>query len=265
MFIVQNYLLAIVFCFITMLCWGALGNTQKLAGKTWRYELFYWDYVIGILLFSIISVFTLGSIGSEGRSFVPDLIQADCGNIGSAFLGGIIFNAANILLSISIAVAGLSVAFLVGIGPALVIGVFINYAGQKLGNPYLLFGGVLLVTVAIVFNALAYNKRAQSSTKVSSKGILLSLIAGLLMSFFYRFVASSMDLANSVNPEIGKMTPYTAMFIFSCGIFVSNFLFNTILMKHPIKGEQINYLEYFKGNLKVHLNRSIRLTYLGVG
>ncbi|MDD4755661.1 MAG: multidrug DMT transporter permease, partial [Prolixibacteraceae bacterium] len=126
MFIVDNYTLAIVFCFITMLCWGSWGNTQKLAGKTWRYELYYWDYVIGVLLLSVIFAFTLGSIGENGRDFLTDIRQADLGNIGSAFLGGIVFNAANILLSTAIAIAGMSVAFPVGIGLALVLGVIIN-------------------------------------------------------------------------------------------------------------------------------------------
>src|SRR6187551_3598921 len=106
MFIVNSYPLAIVFCFITMLCWGSWANTQKLAEKTWRFELFYWDYVIGILLFSLISAFTLGSIGDSGRSFLDDLKQADAGNIGSALLGGVIFNAANILVVAAIAIAG---------------------------------------------------------------------------------------------------------------------------------------------------------------
>jgi glucose uptake protein len=253
MFIVQNYTLAVVFCFITMLCWGSWGNTQKLASKTWRYELFYWDYVIGILLFSLISAFTLGSMGAEGRSFLPDLAQAEWGNIGSAFLGGIIFNAANILLSAAIAIAGLSVAFPVGIGLALVLGVIINYLGQKTGDPVLLFAGVALVTVAIVLNALAYNKQAKKSQKVSTKGIIISLIAGLLMSFFYRFVAASMDLNNFANPEAGRMTPYSAMFIFACGIFVSNFVFNTLVMKRPFEGEPVSYKSYFKGGFNIHL------------
>ncbi|WP_056928691.1 GRP family sugar transporter [Candidatus Symbiothrix dinenymphae] len=252
MFIVNNYLLAIIFCFITMLCWGSWGNTQKLAGKTWRYELFYWDYVIGILLFSLLSAFTLGSIGSEGRSFIPDLAQAEWGNIGSAFLGGVIFNAANILLSAAIAIAGLSVAFPVGIGLALVLGVIINYIGQSTGNPALLFGGVALVTAAIILNALAYNKMAKQTKTVSSKGIILSLLAGVLMSFFYRFVAASMDLENFVSPAIGKMTPYTAMFIFACGVFVSNFLFNTIVMKKPFEGTPVSYKAYFKGGFNIH-------------
>jgi len=253
MFIVNSYTLAVIFCFVTMLCWGSWGNTQKLAGKTWRFELFYWDYVIGILLFAIFSAFTLGSFGSEGRSFIPDLCQADWGNIGSAFLGGIIFNAANILLSAAIAIAGLSVAFPVGIGLALVLGVIINYMGAAKGNPVLLFCGVALVTVAIIVNALAYRKMTKNGSKVSSKGIFISLAAGLLMSFFYRFVAASMDLDNFVNPAAGKMTPYTAMFIFALGIFASNFIFNTIVMKKPFEGKPVTYREYFSGSFKIHI------------
>ena len=139
MFIVNSYTLAIVLCIVTMFCWGSWGNTQKLAGKTWRYELYYWDYVIGILLFSLLIGFTLGSFGSGGRSFIPDLQQVTSATVLSAILGGIIFNGSNILLSASTSLAGLSVAFPLGVGLALVLGVFINYFGAPKGNPVLLF------------------------------------------------------------------------------------------------------------------------------
>ena len=253
MYIVSSYPFAILLCFITMLCWGSWGNTQKLAGKTWRYELFYWDYVIGVLLFSLINAFTLGSIGAAGRSFIPDLMQADISNIGSAFLGGVIFNLANILLSAAIAIAGMSVAFPVGIGLALVLGVIINYIGSQKGDPLFLFLGVGLVTLAIIVNALAYKKTASGDQKVTSKGIIISILAGLLMSFFYRFVAASMDLENFESPALGKMTPYTAAVIFAIGIFLSNFIFNTIVMKKPISGEPTNYKAYFSGKFSIHL------------
>lgn len=253
MFIVDNYTLAVIFCFITMLCWGSWANTQKLASKTWRFELFYWDYVIGIVLFSLVSALTLGSFGDQGRSFLDDLAQASSSNIGSALLGGIVFNAANILLSAAIAIAGMAVAFPIGIGLALVLGVIINYAAAEKGDPVLLFIGVALITVAIIINAIAYHKSSKGKNRVSSKGILLSLVAGILMSFFYRFIAASMDLDNFVNPAVGKMTPYTAVFVFSIGIFLSNFLFNTILMKKPFEGPPTGYAAYFKGRFSTHL------------
>ena len=253
MFIIHSYSLAIVFCFITMLCWGSWANTQKLAGKSWRYELFYWDYVAGILLLSLISAFTLGSMGENGRGFIADLSQADLSNIGSAFLGGVIFNAANILLVAAIAIAGMSVAFPVGIGLALILGVIVNYIGSQKGDPVFLFIGVGLIAIAIVINALAYKKNSTDSQKVTTRGILISILAGVLMSFFYRFIARSMDLENFVSPAMGKMTPYTAVFIFSLGIFISNFLFNTILMKRPINGTPTNYRAYFKGKFSLHM------------
>src|SRR6266487_4797286 len=253
MFIIQNYSLAVVFCIITMLCWGSWANTQKLAGKTWRFELFYWDYVIGILLFSLLSALTLGSIGSEGRSFISDLQQANSSNIISALLGGFIFNAANILFSAAIAIAGMAVAFPIAIGLALVLGVVVNYSASQKGDPVFLFTGVALVAVAIVINAIAYRKASTANQQVSTKGIIISLIAGVLMSFFYRFIAASMDLENFASPAVGKMTPYTAVFIFSIGIFLSNFIFNTILMKKPLQGSPTGYKGYFKGNFGLHM------------
>ena len=155
MFIVDSYSLAVVFCFVTMLCWGSWGNTQKLAARNWRYELFYWDYVIGMFLFSIILCFTMGSFGVHGRPFVEDLSQADAANILSVVLGGVIFNAANILLSASTSIAGMAVAFPLGVGLSLVLGVIINYLGAPKGDPVILFAGVALIVAAIVCSGIA--------------------------------------------------------------------------------------------------------------
>ncbi len=251
MFIIENYSTAVLFCIVTMFCWGSWANTQKLAVKTWRFELFYWDYVIGILLFSLLFAFTLGSYGNEGRSFLTDLQQADRSNIISAFTGGIIFNAANILLGAAISIAGLAVAFPVGIGIALVLGVFINYYATQKGDVAFLFAGVLFVFVAIILNAIAYKKKGISNA-VTTKGILLSVVAGVLMSFFYRFIAASMDINNFESPAVGKMTSYTAVVVFSTGILASNFLFNSIIMRKPVSGLPVSYKDYFKGNFSTH-------------
>lgn len=253
MFIVESYSLAVVFCFVTMLCWGSWANTQKMVTGKWRFELFYWDYVIGILVCSLLAAFTLGSGGEKGRPFLEDLAQASSANIGSAFFGGIIFNLANILLTAAIAIAGMAVAFPVGIGIALVLGVIVNYSGMQKGDPVLLFTGVALVSIAIVLNAVAYKKKSAVVQKPGTKGILVSIIAGVLMSFFYRFVAASMDLVNFENPEPEKMTPYTASVIFALGIVASNFVFNTIMMRRPLEGPPLRYTEYFRGRFPIHL------------
>jgi glucose uptake protein len=243
--------MAVALCFITMLCWGSWANTQKLAGKEWRFELFYWDYAIGVLILSIVMALTLGSFGSEGRTFAADVGQAALGNIVSAFLGGIVFNVANILLVAAIAIAGMAVAFPVGIGLALVIGVVVNYLATPVGHPGLLFGGVALVAVAILLDAAAYRRLPSRGQGVTTKGLVLSVLCGVLMGFFYRFVARSMS-PGFVTLEVGKLGPYSAVFFFSLGLVASNFVLNTLIMKRPIQGEPLSMRQYFQGGPRLH-------------
>ena len=253
MFIPQSYTLAIILCIITMICWGSWGNTQKLAGKSWRFELFYWDYVTGILLFSLLLGFTLGSSGESGRSFLQDIRQAEPHNILQAMIGGVIFNASNILLVAAMAIAGMSVAFPVGVGIALALGVIINYVFAPHGDAKLLFGGVALIVAAIIIDAVAYKKHSLTLKKVSGKGISLSISAGILMALFYRFVASSMASSFEA-PEPGKLTPYSAIFFFAVGVFLSNLLFNWLIMKRPFEGSPLSFKDYSKGSFDAHLN-----------
>jgi len=252
MFIPQSYSLAVILCIITMLCWGSWGNTQKLAGKSWRFELFYWDYVTGILLFALILGFTLGSFGRGGRSFIDDIAQAEAGNILSSVLGGVIFNASNILLVAAMAIAGMAVAFPIGVGIALALGVVINYIAEPKGNPVILFVGLALVIAAILIDAIAYKKHSTIQRKVSGKGIFLSVSAGVLMSLFYRFVARSM-VPDFAAPEPGRLTPYSAVFFFAIGVLVSNVLFNYLIMKRPFEGAPLSFSDYKKGSTGVHL------------
>ena len=251
MYVLESYLPAVIFCFITMLCWGSWANTQKLASKEWRFELFYWDYTIGVVFLSLIFALTLGSFGSTGRGFIEDIGQADSNNIISALIGGVVFNIANILLVAAIAIAGMAVAFPVGIGLALVIGVIVNYVATPLGDPMMLFIGVAMVAVAIILDAAAYKKLFGESKGVSTKGLVLSVLCGILMGFFYRFVAASMS-TDFANLEVGKLSPYTAVFFFSLGVFFSTFIFMIPLMKKPFIGEPVALSAYFKGGLKLH-------------
>ncbi len=252
MSIINSYPLAVLLCVVTMLCWGSWANTQKLASKEWSFPLFYWDYTIGVIILTLIFGLTLGSSGNNGQAFIPNLLDAAPKAILLALLGGVIFNIANLLLVAAIEIAGMAIAFPIGIGLALVLGVITNYLPSPEDyNSFYLFLGVALVTIAIILNALAYKKVSQGSK--STKGIVLSLVAGLLMSFFYRFVADSMS-TDMINITPGTFTPYTAVFVFSIGIFVSNFVFNFYFMKKPVSGEPVTFKMYFKqGTPKLHI------------
>lgn len=252
MLIIESYTIAVIMCLITMMCWGTWANTQKLATREWPFQLYYWDYAIGVLLFAIFLAFTAGSFGSGGRSFLIDLRQAEGSAMLSALIGGVVFNLANILLVTAIDIAGMAVAFPVGIGLALVIGVITNYIAVPVGNPIVLFIGVALVTAAIIIDAMAYKRLPVSGQKSTAKGLIISIIAGIAMGFFYRFVAASMS-TDFVNPKAGLLTPYTAVVLFSVGLLLSNFVWNTIVMVKPFVGEAVPFKDYFtKGNTRLH-------------
>lgn len=247
MFIPQLYSVALAMTVLTMLCWGSWANTQKAVG-TWRFELFYWDYVWGLLLGALVLGFTLGRTDPASLdSFTVNLSLASRHALGYAFLGGAIFNLANLLLVAAIAIAGLAVAFPIGIGLALVIGSVLNYVIEPKGNPLLLFGGIALVGVAIVLDALAY-RRHSGGGKVTTKGIALSLLCGVFMGSFYPFVAKALS-----TDDPGHLGPYTVAFIFALGVLASNFPLNYALMRRPITGRPVAVADYFSGRGRYHV------------
>ena len=269
MFTVESYPLAVVMCVITMLCWGSWANTQKLASKEWRFQLFYWDYCLGVLVLTLLFAFTLGSMGSGGRGFVEDLQQASGEYIGYAVLGGVVFNIANILLVAAIDIAGMAVAFPVGIGLALVIGVITTYAAKPEGDPIILFVGVACVAAAIVLDAMAYRRLPSLGRKTTIKGFGLSITCGILMGQFFQFVARSMpdslkEIAAADNA--GMLSPYTALVFFALGLFLSSFVFNVLVMKFPFVGEPVPLMDYFtKGTIRLHVVGIVGGMIWGVG
>jgi len=244
MFIPQIYSVALVMMLLSMLCWGSWANTQKLT-KNWRFELFYWDYVWGIALSAVLIGLTLGRTDATSPdSFFQNLASADARHMTYAFLGGIVFNIANILIVAAIAIAGLAVAFPVGIGLALVIGSVLNYLITPKGNPLLLFGGIALVCVAIVLDALAYRKLS-GDVKVSQKGIVVSLLGGFGMGLFYPLIAKALSGENHLGP-------YTVAFVFALGIVASTIPFNYLFMRRPVAGPPLAMADYFKGAGALH-------------
>jgi glucose uptake protein len=237
-----------------MICWGSWANTQKLAAKTWRFELFYFDFVAGLLLTAVIAAFTLGSFGSDGRSFMEDIAQANTHSILYALAGGIVWNLGTLLLTAAMAVAGMAVGFPIGGGLAWVLGIIVNFifSGAAGNNTTILFIGVALIVAAIYFCMLAYKKLAGDKKSSTSKGLLISLAAGIVIAFFYGLVVKSLD-STYVAGGSGNLTPFTGVFFFTIGAVISTPVFNGFVMRHPVQGDKVSFKEYFTGNAKTHL------------
>jgi glucose uptake protein len=232
MLVPETYQAALLLMLVSMLCWGSWANTLKLC-PGYRFQLFYWDYAIGVLLGAMFLGLTAGSHGATGNSFLTDVIESPLASIKMAALGGVVFNIANLLLVAAIDVAGLAVAFPVGIGLALIVGSVWSYIVAPKANPILLFGGVALVTVAIVLDAAAYRKREKAAKAATTRGIVLSLVAGLLMGSFYPLVARAMQGEHG-NPGPG---PYAIALFFAFGVLLSTFPANWFLMLKPLDGK----------------------------
>ena len=244
MFIPHTYSTALVLMLASMLCWGSWANTQKI-DKRWRFELFYWDYVWGLLACALAFGLTLGSRNSASPdSFFQNLNAASVRSLLEAFFGGVIFNVGNLLLVAAISVAGMAVAFPIGAGLALVIGAIINYIISPKGNPILLFGGIALICFAIVLDAMAY-RGLSGGAKATTKGVGLSLACGVAVGLFYPFVAKALTGPNHLGP-------YTVFFVFSLGAVVSNLPMNYALMRRPVSGQPLQMKDYFNGQLSLH-------------
>jgi glucose uptake protein len=229
MFQPQTYSIALAFMLTTMLCWGSWANTAK-ACPGYKFQLFYWDYVLGLMAGALFWGLTLGSMGDSGQAMFADIRQADPSHIGLALAGGAVFNVANLLLVAAIDIAGLAVAFPIGIGLALVVGAVSSYILAPRGNILLLFGGVALVVVAIVLDALACRIREAGRPSASVRGIAISLVAGLLMGTFYPLVSRSMTGSHALGP-------YAIALVFALGVALCALPANYLLMRRPVAGD----------------------------
>jgi glucose uptake protein len=226
----ETYFISLLLMVISMLCWGSWANTVKLC-PGYGFQLFYWDYVIGLILGSVVWGVTLGSLGSTGAPFIRDVAHTGLHPILFAMAGGIIFNIANLLLVAAIDIAGLAVAFPVGIGIALIVGAVSSYVISPKGNPLLLFGGISLIVTAIVFDAIAFRLRETSHKATGQRGLIISAIAGLLMGTFYPFVSKAMTGEDAAGP-------YAAVFFFAIGVAVCAIPVNYLLMRMPLDARE---------------------------
>jgi len=257
MIIIHNYFAAISLTIVAMIAWGSWANTQKIAEKKWRFELYYWDMVIGIILMSLIGAFTIGSLGSEGRNFLEDISRANGKSIFQAMLGGMLWNTGNLLLVAAIATAGISVAFPIGGGIAWIVGIMFNYfvilmdGKVPTEKPLLLWMGVALIIIAILLNGKAYKGLSKVTKKPTLRGIVLSVAGGLFIAFYYGFVAKSLD-GQFVAGGTGNLTPSTAIVFLTMGVILCTVLFFLFIMKPFKVGVPGTFKEYFGGGIRNH-------------
>ena len=245
MFTPHSLEIALLMMITSAVCWGSWANTYK-GVKNYRFELFYWDYAVGIFLISVIFAFTMGSSGNDANSFLNNVHSADTANIVSTLIGGAIFNLANLLLVAAIDMAGLAVAFPVAIGIALVVGVVSSYILQPRGNLVLLAVGVVCAVIAVIMDGKAYGSLASAGRSVSQKSIVTCVVSGILMGLWAPFVAHAMTKGNTLGP-------YSIAVFLTLGALLSCSIWNVYFMKKPLVGEPVSFSGFFRGPLSGHV------------
>ncbi len=244
MFTPHSLDVALFMMITSAICWGSWANTYK-GVRNYRFELFYWDYAVGIFLVSLILALTMGSTGNDSSSFLNNVRSADTNNIVSTMVGGAIFNLANLLLVAAIDMAGLAIAFPVSIGIALVVGVILSYALQPKGSALPLGGGVLCALIAVVLDGKAYGSLAVAGRAVSRKSIVVCVVSGVLMGLWAPFVAHAMTNGNTLGP-------YSIAVFLTLGALLSCLIWNVYFMKHPLVGEPVSFAGFFSGPVSGH-------------
>src|SRR5437879_5787671 len=245
MFTPHSLNIALLMMITSAICWGSWANTYK-GVKNYRFELFYWDYAVGIFLISLIFAFTMGSAGNDQNSFLNNVRSADNANIVSTMVGGAIFNLANLLLVAAIDMAGLAIAFPVSIGIALVVGVVSSYILQPKGNGALLAAGVVCAVIAVVMDGKAYGNLASAGRTTSKKSIIVCIVSGVLMGLWAPLVAHAMTKGNTLGP-------YSIAVFLTLGALLSCFIWNIYFMKKPLVGEPVDFSGFFKGPASGHM------------
>lgn len=231
---------------LSMICWGSWANTFKLTRGV-RFELFYWDYAIGVAVSALFLALLLDTPGASGASFPQSLMSARPEALMEAAAAGVVFNLANLLLVAAIAIAGLAVAFPVAIGTALIVGTALTFFVDHKGAPLLIALGVCFAALAIVCCAVAYRAQARE-LQFTRRGVLICLVSGLLMASWAPLAASSM---RGVAEQ--ALTPLASFAVFAVAALISTLPFNLYLMRRPLIGVPVSMREYSAGGIRWHL------------
>ncbi len=250
---------ALVMMILCLLCLGSWANFYKLAGK-WRYEFFYVDFALGLTIAAGIAALTLGSLGFDGFSFMDDLFHAGKRQWLFAFMAGAVFNLGNMLIVAAVSVAGMAVAFPVGMGLTLIVALWIGKLNGAPMSAGLLGLGSASILAALIFDGVVYrsvmktrradlladNKKRAARSATAVKGLILSAVGGLIMAGTYPL------LGRATLPDIG-LGPYSLTALFSFGILLSTAVYSIFFMNLPVAGEPAILGDYLKARPTLHV------------
>src|SRR5713226_6924309 len=245
MFVPHSFALALLMMITSAVCWGSWANTYK-GVKNYRFELFYWDYAVGIFLISVVLAFTMGSTSNDAASFLNKVRAADPSHFVYTLGGGAVFILANLLLVAAIDMAGLAIAFPGSIGIALVVGVVSSFLLQPKGNAGLLAAGVACAVIAVILDGKAYGSLTKVATAVTQRSIIVCIVSGILMGLWAPFVTHAMTQGHTLGP-------YSIGVFFTLGALLSCLIWNVYFMKKPLVGEPVNFGEFFRGPASGHM------------
>jgi glucose uptake protein len=259
MILPANYTTTLIMLILGMLCFGSWAITYKSAGPRWRFELYYFDFAIGMIVAATIIALTLGSMGFDGFSFTDDLRLAGKRQELLGFAAGSVFNLGNMLLVGGLSLAEMSVVFPIAMGIAMIVGLFVNYLTSDVDR-FLMFGGAAVMAVAVIIAAILWGEHASArlmeavkagktkTTKkeISWKGVILSIIGGILLGSFFPLIVQGRSGENGLGP-------YSIGWVFAAGVLFSTFVFNVFFMNLPVQGKPIDMSEFFRAKVQQHL------------
>lgn len=245
---------------LSFLCLGLWPNTFKRTGPQWRFELFYFDFAIGAILLAVLAAFTFGTFGSE-MAFDDRMLVAGRSAQVWAIAAGFLFNLGNMLFVAAMSLIGVSAAFPLSAGLALIIASLLNFRAE---NVVFLISGIVLLLIGLVLDGTACRLRdlgigggakgaqkpvakapPKAKTRRTTKGILIALLSGIPLGLFYPL------FTKGAAGDFG-LGPYAGLLLFCVGIIIATVIFNFYFMNIAIEGGAIAFNAYFRGRASQH-------------
>lgn len=240
MYIPETFAAAFGLMLLSMLCWGSWANAFSMTRGQYRFELFYWDYAVGIMVGVLLFAAVLGPQSAIFHGAM------DPGKAAWGIASGMVFSIGTVLLVAAISLAGMAVAFPVCVGLAMLIGGSVSWCIEAAVPAVPMAIGLALILMSVILDAAAY--RAKSGKVASSAhGIIIAIIGGLFTGAFPPCLQQAMVGPNALDP-------YAAVVMLGVGILGCTMITNYGFMRRPIAGgEPVGFRQFLSAPMRFHL------------